>query len=246
LSTSRTSLLAFTLVSWPVYAYHSKVCRLVFHQGMQVCIPEQLNSFCSRKFYRSHINVGRILYRVATLRNIANDLLGNKMIKSLMNYGVGTSNNTFDSLNAGRLLLKGGGKTPLSAEIQVQTPRKCTTTTHWQVSRTKDGQKVRVHRVSKAKKTTNCSITDRLPWNHRCEHTFFRTMARSAAKSSSVFGSALDHAAQLFALKAALSLHYLLFFNSGRSTNNKAYYFHKGSPILCPARHSVSCHLEHI
>ena len=98
----------------------------------------------------------------------------------------------------------------------------------------------------KPKKTTNCSITDRLPWNHRCEHTFFRTMARSAAKSSSVFGSALDHAAQLFAHKAALSLHYLLFFNSGRSTNNKAYYFHKGSPILCPARHSVSCHLEHI
>jgi len=51
-----------------------------------------------------------------------------------------------------------GDKKPLSAEKQVQTPKECTNTTDWQVSRpaiccsprTKDGQKVRVHSVSKA------------------------------------------------------------------------------------------------
>jgi len=36
--------------------------------------------------YRSHVNVGRILYRVATLRNIAKDLLCSLMIKNLIEY----------------------------------------------------------------------------------------------------------------------------------------------------------------
>ncbi len=36
--------------------------------------------------YRSHVNVGRILYRVATLRNIAKDLLCSLMIENLIEY----------------------------------------------------------------------------------------------------------------------------------------------------------------
>ena len=70
-----------------------------------------------------------------------------KWLKLFLNR-VGTSNNTFNDFNAGPLLLN-GGKKPLSAEIQVQTPKECTKTTDWQVSRTKDGQKVWVHSVSK-------------------------------------------------------------------------------------------------
>ncbi len=36
--------------------------------------------------YRSAFNVGRILYRVETLRNIAKDLLRSLMIKTLIEY----------------------------------------------------------------------------------------------------------------------------------------------------------------
>ncbi len=36
--------------------------------------------------YRSHFNVGRIVYGVATLRNIAKDLLRSLMIKNLIEY----------------------------------------------------------------------------------------------------------------------------------------------------------------
>ena len=35
-------------------------------------------------YYRSHNNVGRILYRVATLRNFANDLLHKVIITTLI------------------------------------------------------------------------------------------------------------------------------------------------------------------
>ena len=36
--------------------------------------------------YRSHNNVGRVLYRVGTLRSIANDLLRILIIKTLIEY----------------------------------------------------------------------------------------------------------------------------------------------------------------
>ena len=45
----------------------------------------QLHSITAKnRAYRSHINVGRILYRVATPPNIANDLLRNKLIKTVL------------------------------------------------------------------------------------------------------------------------------------------------------------------
>ncbi len=59
--------------------------------------------------YRGAFNVGRILCRVATLRNIATDLLRSLMIKSLIEYfqrGSAQQINTFDVFNTGLLLLK--------------------------------------------------------------------------------------------------------------------------------------------
>ncbi len=45
-----------------------------------LCKIEQLG------YYRSAFNVGRFLYRVATLRNIAKDLLRTLMTKNLIEY----------------------------------------------------------------------------------------------------------------------------------------------------------------
>ncbi len=46
---------------------------------MRKCIRQRLA-------YRSAFNVGRILYRVATLRNVAKDLLRSLMIKTLIEH----------------------------------------------------------------------------------------------------------------------------------------------------------------
>ncbi len=54
-----------------------------------------------------------------------------------------------------------------------------------------------------------------------------------AAKSLSVCGSKLDRAAQLFALKAAFSLHYLTFFNMGRGRQYYSLLFLKGVAVFC-------------
>ena len=43
-------------------------------------------SHLARQLYRSAFTVGRFLHKVATLRNIANDLLRNLMIKILIEY----------------------------------------------------------------------------------------------------------------------------------------------------------------
>jgi hypothetical protein len=55
-------------------------------------------------------------------------------------------------------------------------------------------------------------------------------MASTAAKSFSVCGSKLDDTAQLFALKAALSLHYYL--TGVEGINNKVYCL-KGVAVFC-------------
>ena len=46
-------------------------------------IPKTMPSNCN---YRTDSNVGRIVNRVATFRNIANDLLRTLMIKNLIEY----------------------------------------------------------------------------------------------------------------------------------------------------------------
>ena len=121
------------------------------------------------------------------------------------------------------------GKKPLSAEIQVQTPKECTNTTDWQVSRTKDGQKVRVHSVSKAENQRTAL------WRIACRgvnRKFFRTMASTAAKSLSVCGSKLDDTAQLFALKLALSLHFFIIFEQGSRASIIKFFVLKGVAVF--------------
>ena len=53
------------------------------HGSQELLVPEYYTGLTST---RSHGNVGRILYRVDTLRNIADDLLRTLMIKSLIRY----------------------------------------------------------------------------------------------------------------------------------------------------------------
>ena len=52
------------------------------------CLPTACGGADARRLgcCRSHVKVGRILYRVATLQNIANDLLRKIMIKTLIKY----------------------------------------------------------------------------------------------------------------------------------------------------------------
>ena len=129
-----------------------------------------------------------------------------KWLKLFLNR-VGTSNNTFNVFHAGRLLFKGGQKNPFQLKYKyrhgVQKNGQTPQTGKLAVLGPKSTSPQRLE----SRKSSNCSLKDRLPW---CEHKSFRTMARTAAKSLSVCGSKLDHAAQLFALKAALSLHYFI------------------------------------
>ena len=61
-------------------------------------------TFQSLYRYGSHFNVDRILYGVATLRNIVNGLLRTLTIENLIDFflnGVAAASNTFNGLSTG-------------------------------------------------------------------------------------------------------------------------------------------------